>query len=157
MLKMDYSKNYNEKPEPGVYEAVVGKTEIRHTNEGKEYFSIPLIIRNDVEQRFQNAIIWDSIRAMHSDKAISYKTNVIGQAVGIEEGREFANLEEWGKAIKGFPLKVTVGSREYNGKTYQDIKKYEKTDTKEMKHKFKKAEDEPDFKVVDENDDEVPF
>lgn len=40
---------------------IISSAVFKETNFGTEYIKMPLLIRNDVEQKFQNAFIWHTI------------------------------------------------------------------------------------------------
>lgn len=133
------------------------------TKSGTEYFNIPLVIRNDVEQKCKNMYIWDAIWVHSSQKHIDYKVDHISDAVGIPYGTAFESLEDWGKYLRGKAMKVTVKHGEYNGKTTVNIQSYAKTDYPEVKHKIKTADvsvevNPDDYEELAEDDDgDFPF
>lgn len=131
-IKTDYSNTQQIIPE-GIYEVIIGKAGTKDGN-GKQYFDIPLIVRNDVEQPNQNRYINDGIRALHSDKAIAFTVNNVSRAVRLPEGMEFDSLEQWGDLISGMTMRVTVRHNDYNGNTYANVTRWEPTHFPECKH-----------------------
>ena len=47
------------------------------------YMNIPMIVRNDVEQKCKNMFIWDSIWVNSTQKHIDFKTGAISAAFSI--------------------------------------------------------------------------
>lgn len=133
------------------------------TKGGTEYFNIPLVVRNDVDQKCKNLYIWDAIWVKSSQKHIDYKVNHISDAVGIPIGTEFENLEQWGEFLKGKAMKVEIVHGEYNGQTTVNIKSYAKTAFPEIKHQLKKSRESeldinPDeYEELTEDDGDLPF
>lgn len=129
------------------------------------YMSVPLTIRNDVEQDCKNQIVWDAIWTGSTDKHINFKVGNISKGVGIAPGTEYATIEEWGKALRGKVMKVTVVHEEYQGRTNARVGSYALTGHPDVKHVWKEKKksvavvpDEADFEEIPTPDDgDIPF
>jgi hypothetical protein len=140
-FRTDYTNVGNLMVPPGEYEVVVkGAYFDKAKTTNKDYFSIPLVIRNDVEQKYQNARIWDGIFGL-TDKAIAWKTNNISSAVKIPEGAEFEDLDDWGRYIIDKPMRVKVKHEDYEGRTQARIQFYNETKFPDVKHVHKEKDD----------------
>lgn len=133
------------------------------TKGGTVYLNIPMVIRNDVDQKFQNAIVWDSIWVNGSERGINYKVGAISNAVGLTAGAEFKDIEDWGRYLKGKAIRITVKHNEYNGNINAQPAFYAKTAFPDVKHVFKSKSvavvpDEADFEEIPVPDDgDCPF
>lgn len=143
----------------GTYEVILkdgGYMDV--TKGGKPYMNIPLVVRNDIEQKGKNAYIWDAIWTGSSQKHIDYKFNNISDAVGIPYDTEFPDLEKWGEYIKGKCMRVKITHEEYNGEPSLNVSGYSKTEHPDCKHIFKKKVDPDEFEAIDDDDDgDLPF
>lgn len=158
MLKTDYSK-VGGLIDQGEYEVIITGAYIDQSKKtGKDYFAIPMKVRNDVDQKFKNFTIWDgSIYALHSDAAVAFKFNNISKAIQIPKGEEFENLEKWGEEIIAKALRVTIKHEEYNGNTQARIQYYNPTKCPDIKH----VEDDNIYLIQSTSDeiniDDCPF
>ena len=154
---------FNIVPE-GTYEVILkdgGYMDV--TKGGTTYLNIPMVVRNDVEQKCKNMFIWDSIWVNSTQKHIDFKISSISAAVGIPPGTEFDDFEQWGAFLKNKVLRVTVKHEEYQGKMQANISGYYKTAFPNVKHVFKPKSvvvtpDPDDFEEIPIPDDgEIPF
>jgi hypothetical protein len=137
MLKIGSTNNV--KPE-GEYEVLVNRAGYRDTQTGKTYYEIAMVIRNDVEQQYQNGYInAASIWAPDNEKAVGFVVNNISRAVGIPVGTEFEDLADWGAAILGKPLRVVLYHDNYTGEPREKIRRYLPTQFPDVKHAYKDA------------------
>ena len=113
-------REYEILPEGG-YEVYVDRVDIPETVGDIEKTSIMFRVRDDVEGEHPNRTVFTNITTADN---MGWKLSNIARAAGIKAGTDFANLTEYGAAIKGKALKIMVGHREYNGKTYVDAKAF---------------------------------
>ena len=114
----DVETKKSTKPEilpEGSYEVYVSE----YTLDNEEKGSFTLIVRDDIEQKFARRRMWVNL---NTNPNIAWKLSTIARAAGIPSGTDFDKFEDYMKAVTGKSMKVTVGHREYNGKTYVDVK-----------------------------------
>lgn len=157
----------------GEYEVIISDVRESETQGGTVYINVPMVVRNDVEQAYKNAIIWHAIWHMknpsQSDAEVggynSREIQSISKAVCFENGTEFASLEDWMSALKGRLCRVTVKHEIYNGNTQAKVKKCEATALTECAHVLKEksngitpysAPSAPKFETLG-SDDDLPF
>lgn len=155
--------SYNLIPE-GIYEVILKDGGYMDaTKGGTTYLNIPMVVRNDVEQRCKNMFIWDSVWIHSTQDHINFKTGAISAALKIPPGTEFESIEQWGEFLKGKVLRVAVKHREYNGNMQVNVSGYYKTAHPDVKHVFKSKSiavvpDPDDFEEIPIPDDgELPF
>lgn len=138
---MAYATNYrnlNNLMEKGEYEFVISDAYEQRPDGGTPYIALLLVVRNDIEQKYQNKAV--RVRKYLSEGAMPYTErdmNTISKCVGLAEGVEFGNIDSWGDAVRGRPIRAAVKHREYNGDTYEDISFYKRSDAPECKHVWK--------------------
>lgn len=148
----------------GTYETVITKFEENATQAGTEYVDVRLTIRNDIDQKYKNSIVFHRIwKAKATGKYDMRFFNTIGAAAQLQQGKQYSSIEELFKDFLGKPVRVTVKNEtsEYNGKTYENlnVKRWEKTKFPELAHKFKTEDGGNPFAgadVIDDNED-YPF
>lgn len=100
----------------GEYELVIFEVSQRVTQGGTEYISIHGIVRNDVEQKYQNKHTLDSLWL--SEKALPFtegKINAIDKILEMPEAA-YENYDAWGQAVRGKPIRAKVThSKAQNG------------------------------------------
>jgi hypothetical protein len=99
----------------GSYEAFVED----YTMDNDEKGSLTLVVRDDVEQDYAKRKMWVNLNA---SPTIAWKLSTIARAAGIPAGTDYNTFEDYMKALTGKSMKVIVAHREYNGKTYVDVK-----------------------------------
>ena len=148
----------------GTYETVITKFEENATQAGTEYVDVRLTIRNDIDQKYKNNIVFHRIwKAKATGKYDMRFFNTIGAAAQLQQGKQYSSIEELFRDFLGKPVRVTVKNEtsEYNGKTYENlnVKHWEKTKFPELAHKFKTEDGGNPFAgadVIDDNED-YPF
>ncbi|PTJ15911.1 DUF669 domain-containing protein [Staphylococcus simulans] len=148
----------------GTYEVVITKCEENATQSGTEHVDMRLTIRNDIDQKFKNNIVFHKIwKAKATGKYDMRFFNTIGAAAQLQQGKQYSSIEELFKDFLGKPVRVTVKNEtsEYNGKTYENlnVKRWDKTKFPELGHKFKTEDGGNPFAgadVIDDNED-YPF
>lgn len=145
------------------------------------YFNLELAIRTDVDQDHGGRKLFHSFYISRNEEKVDQSMDFINRfnlALGIPDGVEFATEESWLKYIIGKPVKAHVGQREYNGKTYAEVKYFMESEFAEMaaqenqsnssgltKTETKpkpnpKIDDDPfssDGQTIDISDDDLPF
>lgn len=148
---MNFSTNYDDLgssllPE-GKYECIVKDAFPSETRHGTPYLDIRLVIRNDVEQKYQNKYIFHSIwkkkEPSEQDKQVdgySFKQLMsLANAAGLPSGKSYASVEELCKDFVGKCVNAETEHDEYDGKTNVRVKYCNKTEYPECKHVFKEA------------------
>ena len=164
---LDFSKANNGTIADGTYEAVIFNVLEDATPGGAEFMNFHLVVRNAVEQKYQNAHIFQRVwRATDTGKYSAGMINTIAQAANLDDGKSYQSLEDLMSDFLNHPVKVTVKNEknEYKGKTYEDlnIKRWNKSDYPNVQHQFKKGakKPQPKNKPVEDtaiNDDDLPF
>lgn len=176
-FNIDFSENNDLIPE-GTYECIIREVYEDATKGGTVYINIPLVIRNDVEQKRKNAYLWHSIwkkkEPTARDKAVggynATMINRLSEAAGLTDGSHFETLEEWMQLLKDRPVKVTVRHElnSYNNQMQVRIGQLSKTSVPECRHEWKTPSGgrrsgapapTPAASTVDINvdDDDLPF
>lgn len=132
------------KPE-GDYEVIIDTAEVTRTQSGKDKINIVYVIRNDVQQAYQNGLIFDSIwkkkEPNEDDQSIGGynfgQLMAIADAAKLPDGKEYADLGAFLAELKGKPLRVHLYHDDYNDKWYEKIDRHEPTALTAVKHKSK--------------------
>lgn len=129
-------KEYSEfKEQP--YEMIVLDAYEAENKNGKLRVVIEYVVRNDVQQEKQNAHLWDE----------QYKQTTTGKyhfgilmgkakALGIPEGKNYDNFEDFLNDFKGRCAKVTVKLEEYNGEKYPKVRYTNATEMPNCQHQW---------------------
>jgi len=131
----------------GEYEVIVKSALEDVFKSGTIYINVPLIVRNDIEQPYKNAIIWHSIcqvkEPKDADKACggfsSFGIQSISKAANLQNGKKYAGLNEWCEDLKGKLIRVTVKHEEFNGGTQVKVKYTNETKYPTCNHVYKTA------------------
>ena len=155
----------------GEYEIIISGAKEDETQNQTVYISVPMIVRNDIEQPYKNAFIWHAIWHMktpsQSDAEVggynSREIQSISKAVCFDNGTEFDSLEQWMDALKSKLCRVTVKHELYNGNPQVKVKRCEPTQHPECTHVIKEksngipaAASTPKFETL-KDDDDLPF
>lgn len=108
----------------GSYEVFVEEYKMDSEEKG----SLTLTVRDDVEQDYAKRKMWVNL---NTNPAIAWKLSTIARAAGVPAGTDFDNFEDYLRAVTGKSMKVVVAHREYNGKTYVDVKGFYPTRLKD--------------------------
>ena len=157
------------KPE-GNYECIITKIEKRTTRNGAEGINFSFVIRNDIEnQKYKNAFlfhtIWKKKEPTKADMQVEGynfgQLMAMGKAAGLDEGKDYENLDEYLKDLDGKCILVTLKHEEYNGQTQERVSYVNPTKYPDCRHKFKKKIESDGYafeNTEDSIDDEgVPF
>ena len=153
---MSFATNYNGisnsdnlLPE-GKYECIIKSAFVNATSGGTVYYSVQLIIRNDVPGKYHDRRIYHriwmkkEINQTEDDKKIggfSYKQIMnLCRAAGLENGKSYESLDDLGKDLEGKCVLVTIGISEYNGSERNEVKWINSTKYPDCKHRVKETE-----------------
>lgn len=172
---MDYSE-VKEAPSllpKGDYEVIIKTAEEKKTSNGKEQISLNMVVRNDVDQKYQNkGVFFNTFKRAEpteQDKQVqgySFKTIMrLAKMTGIPSGKAYNNVGEMLADMVNKCVRITIDHREYNGKTYEDVKYINETKFAECKHVYKDKADTnssaassaPQEPINDVTEDEIPF
>lgn len=131
----------------GEYECVVKTAALNRTSQGKPYFDVRLVIRNDVSQKFANRYIFHSIwkKKEPSDADMQVEgfsfaqIMALAKAAQLPAGKSYAGIDEMGKDLIGKPVRVTIEHSTYNDKTNERVKYVNETKYPDCKHVFKES------------------
>lgn len=146
-FKNNFSKatqNDNLKPE-GDYEVLVMKIEERVTPKGKTGLNLSMVIRNDVEQPYQNGFIFHTLWKRREPTAEDMQVNGYGfgqmmalaQAACLPDGKDYADLGEFLGEIAKKPLRVTVKHEVYQNVKRERVSFLQATQFPQVRHVFK--------------------
>lgn len=156
----------------GTYEVLISFTGEDATKGGAEYADFRLTVRNDIDQKHKNQIIFEKIfKAKATGKYNMMMFNTIGKAAQLQKGKSYNSIDELLADYLNKPLRVTVKNEEseYNGNTYNNlnVKKWEPTQFPSVQHVYKKKENAPaagnsqsyenPLPPIEVNDDDLPF
>ncbi len=124
---------------PGEYEIVVAKAfENANSNTGAEFMDIQLVVRNDLQQEEQGKWIFHKVyKSKETGQYHSGMINTLAKALNIPNGMQFNTAQD---LLNHFLLKVAkvkVGTREYEGKTYTEVKNWEVSAFPQLNHQWK--------------------
>lgn len=161
MFKVDYNevKETNGIIAEGYYEVVVTKAEINNTKEGKEFIDMWLTVRNDVDQQYKNVNVFNKLwKGRDTGNYQMWQIQTISKACELENGKNYANLEEWLKDLYNKTMRIKVSHQDYNGEPQAVVKGYQETKFKDLRHiNTKKEESQIPQSFVAIDDDDIPF
>ena len=125
----------------GDYEVIITKVDEEATKGGTEYVDVRLTIRNDIDQKHKNQVIFHKIwKAKATGKYNMKSFNTLGAAAQLQK-TSFSTFEELLNEFVGKVLKVRVKNEtsESNGQTYENlnVKNMKKTEFPNVQHQFK--------------------
>ena len=148
---------------PGVYEAVIQNTSEEFTpGNGTRFMAVSMVIRNDVQQQCQDKRIeyriWTTSRPETKtiEGYVEYSLALMSKACRLPEQIDVNSVNELSKLWIKKPVRITVGQREYKGKTYIEISKVEASDNIQVNHQYKSANNNNNT-FVPNNNDNIPF
>ncbi|MGI3099181.1 DUF669 domain-containing protein [Companilactobacillus alimentarius] len=168
-IKLDFSdvSEGNRKIEDGTYEAVISSVGEDATKSGAQFMNFNMVIRNDIEQKFQNFHVWQRIFRSKTDDTYPMRwINQIAKNAQMENGKKYHSYKELMDDFWNRPVKVTVKNEksEYNGKTYENtnIKNWAPTDFPNVQHKAKSENKDKDpfagnSNPIDIKNSDLPF
>ena len=130
-FNIDYSQaSQGGRIAPGTYECIIKDPHEAASRAGSPYLSIPMVIRNDLEQKYKNAIIWYAIRKKHvptpADTALdgysAKQIAILSRAVKLPNGKHYSCISEWLKDLDRKLLRMEVKPLRINesGQEQQD-------------------------------------
>lgn len=151
----------------GTYEVIITLASEDANKNGTEFVDLRLIVRNDIDQKHQNQIIFEKLwKAKATGKYNMTMFNTIGKAAQLQKGKTYNSLDDLLSDFVNRPVRVTVKNEEseYNGKTYENlvVKRWEQTKFPSVQHQFKKKKenmtvDEMQAAGVLVSDEDLPF
>lgn len=162
-FNLDFSKaQQGNEIKDGTYEVVVNKAVENATKSGAEFIDIDLIVRNDVQQSFQNKHIFPKIwKAKATGKYNEGMIMAIAQALQLEDGKSYNGFDELLADFVLKPVLVRVKTEESNGYKNVNVKSWEKTNTiGPVNHQFKNGDEPsfgPDRPAIAVQKDDLPF
>lgn len=149
---VDYKNTGIEPIKPGEYEVFPVKYDIQAAQSGNMRVIVNYEIRSDVDQPGQGQEIkFDNFTVTENS---IWRFNQASKAAGMPDGITFGTIEEWASAFMKRSVRVVVGERTYDGKTFPEVKSF-----KESQHSTTKKQDPfaDDGKPIDISDDDLPF
>jgi hypothetical protein len=113
-------KEYEVLPE-GFYEVYVHAYDEPEVMGDFERGSLLLKVRDDLSEEHPNRNIYVNL---NTNPNIAWKLSNVARAAGVPAGTDFDGLSDYFKALKGKSMRVKLAHREYNDKTYPDIKAF---------------------------------
>ena len=151
---MGFSTNYEDVQDwdlipKGEYEVIITKIEERTTPNGATGLNFTLVIRNDVEQKCQNRLIfhtlWKRREPTQADMQVqgySFKQVMqLAKVIRLPSGRNYETIYSLLDELLWKIMRVTVGHREYNGRTYEEVKYMNESQFIQCRHTFKNFQD----------------
>ena len=86
-----------------------------------EKSALLLKVRDDLDEEHPNRNIYVNVS---SNPNIAWKLSNIARAAGVPAGTDFEGLKDYLMAVKGKSMRIKLAHREYNGKTYPDVKAF---------------------------------
>lgn len=135
------------KPE-GDYEVIIVKAEEKVTqNSGKTFLNLSMVIRNDVQQAYQNGYIFHSLWKRKDPTEADMQVNgysfgqimALGKAAKLPDGKNYAGLEEFLRDLIDKPVRVHLVHDTYNDKTRESVQYINPTEFPSVRHVPKKA------------------
>ena len=144
-IKHEESNTSNAIMPEGEYEVIIKSALEDVTKGGTQYINIPLIVRNDIDQTYKNAYVWHVIwkvkEPKDADKACSgyssWGIQSISKATGLQNGKKYAGLQDWGADLVGKLLRVTIKHEEYNGEMQVKVRYCNPSKFPECNHIYK--------------------
>lgn len=151
--------NHNEaseggkKVEPGTYQATVTKAIVKKSSSNNPMIVLDYTIRKDIEQPHAGASVrFDNLVLAENSM---WKVQTYAKAMGLPDGLEVDTHEELATLMLDRNIEIEVGDREYNGKTYAEVKRVNPAIDADTV-----GESEDPFSTggeIDLKDDDLPF
>lgn len=144
MFETDYSTNSSALLPAGKYEFIIKSAHISATQGGTLYFSVRLVVRNDVPQKYQNKNIYHAIWQKKPDKQTEDDRKVDGysfkqimnlcEMAGLSSGKSYNTINDMGDDLIGKPVQAEIYHDTWNGKTSEKVKWFYKTNHPDCRH-----------------------
>ena len=147
-FRVDVNKaqlNNDNLKEEGRYEVVIKSIDERVTPNGKQNLSFTLVIRNDVEQRYQNGYIWHSVWKMpnptEDDKLVNgYSFNQLmafAKATKLPLDKDYKDVLDVCNDLVNKPVLITLNHDTYKGRTKEKVTEVVETLHPDCRHVYK--------------------
>lgn len=113
-------KDYEILPE-GFYEVYVHAFDEPENIGELEKSAFLLKVRDDLAEEHAGRNVYVNVS---TNPNIAWKLSNIARAAGVPAGTDFDGLADYMKSIKGKSMRIKLAHREYNGKTYPDVKAF---------------------------------
>jgi hypothetical protein len=139
----------------GKYEVYIKEALIKTTPSGKEKISIQYKIRDDIEQKFQNRIIFEDIWKERDTEFFNRKR--LNQLLGtqhLEDGKVFDGIQDLLASLVGANLVIKV-NKEFDDYRQEEINRvyyYESS-----KNQPKKVGENKNLEKIEIADEDLPF
>ncbi len=147
--------------EEGDYEATINKIEIKQTPSGKEKIAIQYRIRDDVEQKAKNRIVFEDIwKEKDSPEHFNRKRlNKLLDTQELEDGTVFNSITELLNELAGSYLiiHVTTEFNEYTNKEQNRVSYYKKSMSKPKSLTGRPISNANNTPSMPNTDDDLPF
>ena len=129
----------------GEYEVIIKSIEERTTQNGATGLNLTLVIRNDVEQKYQNRVIfhtlWKRKEPTQADMQVqgySFKQIMsLAKAANLPSGKSYETVADLCADLINHVMRVTVDHDTYNGSTRENVKFMNQSRFSECKHIYK--------------------
>lgn len=147
---MGFSTDYEEVndfsilPE-GSYECIIAGITEHTTKKGATGLNVNFVVRNDVEQQYKNRHIFYTMWKKKEPTARDMQVQgysfgqimTLSKSAKLPSGKSYETVLDLCNDLVNRPIRITVGHREYNGKTYEDVKYMAESKLPDCKHVFK--------------------
>ena len=163
---VDYSKAGAGLIPEGKYEAIIKEAYLSQSRNDTPCISMPMVIRNDIEQPCQNRVIYHSLwkrkEPTQEDAAVdgySFKQiQGISKAAGLQNGKKYASLDEWADDLHHRCVNVEVTHEEFNKRMNARAAWINAPEINTVcKHVFKSEDTDTAALPPADEDDELPF
>lgn len=129
----------------GEYEVIIKNIEERTTQKGATGLNLTLVIRNDVEQKYQNRLVfhtlWKRKEPTQADMQVqgySFKQIMsLAKVANLPNGKSYETVNELCVDLINHVMRVTVDHDTYNGNTREIVKFMNISRFTECKHIYK--------------------
>lgn len=164
-FQFDFNDTFEGGVQDGTYEVAIYTMNENATQGGSEYIDLRLVIRNDIDQKGKNQLIFHRIwKTKATGKYNKTMINTIGKAAKMDANKEYNSLQDVFDDLVRRPLKVTVKNEksEYNGNEYTNlnVKTWAESMFPDVQHVFKTQTEDPfkgENKAVEVSGDDLPF
>jgi len=135
----------------GIYDAVIENIEEKTARSGNKYKHITFRILGEraEEKKVAGRLIWDNIVLL---KQVEWKIQGLLYACGMPYEGEVKLSDDW-KELIGKKLKISIGTRDFNGTEQNEVKNFYPLGTRIIS-KTEKSENENSNNTPDKNDDD---
>lgn len=148
--------------EEGMYEVKIELMSTKTTPNGKEAIAVRYRIRDDIDQKFQNRVLFEDI--WKERKSDYYNRKRLNQLMGTQhfpDGKTFGDIYEVMDELQGrfLQVKVVIEHNDYTGKDENKIAFYSSTDhgPQELGEEDDTSTTEGDIDDIEVEEDDLPF